>query len=157
MLIPGCGSAYEVKAFHDAGWAVMAIDFSPEAVTRAKKLLGPLGDRVVLGDFFKHPFNAQEFDVVYERTFLCALPPELWNDYGTRMQRLLRPAGMLVGFFLYGEEPEPPPYPLTPEWVETLFCGFKLVREESVPDSLPIFEGKERWQEWKRREQNMLV
>src|SRR4026209_518638 len=57
VLIPGCGSAYEVRAFSDAGWSVTAIDFSPAAVARAKKLLGSLSDLVVLGDFFKHPFG----------------------------------------------------------------------------------------------------
>src|SRR5205807_8064589 len=51
-LIPGCGSAYEVRAFDEAGWKVMAIDFSPIAVERARSQLGSLADRVVQDDFF---------------------------------------------------------------------------------------------------------
>ncbi|MBI2348719.1 MAG: SAM-dependent methyltransferase, partial [Deltaproteobacteria bacterium] len=31
-LIPGCGAAYEAAAFHEAGYEVIAIDFSPAAV-----------------------------------------------------------------------------------------------------------------------------
>jgi len=49
-LIPGCGSAYEVRVFDEAGWKVMAIDFSPIAVERARSQLGSLADRVVQDD-----------------------------------------------------------------------------------------------------------
>jgi SAM-dependent methyltransferase len=151
-LIPGCGSAYEVAAFHAAGWSIAAIDFSPVAVDRAKKLLGPLGELVVFGDFFQHPLNESSFDVVYERTFLCALPPKLWPDYVARMRQLLRPGGKIVGFFLYGEESEPPPYPLTTVQALELFTrDFILTQDEPLSDSLPVFAGKERWQEWTRQ------
>lgn len=150
-LIPGCGSAYEVAAFHAAGWSVAAIDFSPVAVERAKRLLGPLGELVLLGDFFKHPLRETSFDVVYERTFLCALPPRVWKDYASRMRQLIRPGGKLFGFFLYGDEPEPPPYPLTTTQAAELFGrDFILTKDEPVTDSLPVFAGKERWQEWTR-------
>ena len=150
-FIPGCGSGYEVKAFHAAGWQVMAIDFSPIAVERAKGLLGPLGELVVLGDFFKYPLDGSSFDLVYERTFLCALPPKSWEDYAARMRQLIHPGGKLVGFFLYGEESEPPPYPLTSTHAVELFeRDFILTQDDSVSDSLPVFAGKERWQEWTR-------
>ncbi len=150
-LIPGCGSAYEVAAFRTAGWSVTAIDFSPVAVERAKSILGPLGELVMCGDFFQHLLNGSSFDVVYERTFLCALPPKLWPDYAARMRQLIRPGGKLVGFFLYGEESEPPPYPLTTAQADELFGRyFILTQDEPVRDSLPVFAGKERWQEWTR-------
>jgi hypothetical protein len=150
-LIPGCGSAYEVREFLKAGWNVTAIDFSEAAVVRAKQILGPWGAHVVFGDFFKFPFQANAFDLIYERTFLCALPPTFWPDYAKRMSELLRPHGKLVGYFLYGEEPEPPPYPLTKGTATELFeRAFRLINDEAVADSLTIFEGKERWQEWER-------
>lgn len=151
VLIPGCGSAYEVAAFHEAGWSVAAIDFSPVAVEQAKRLLGPLGEVVALGDFFKHSLDESSFDAIYERTFLCALPPRWWTDYATRIHQLLRPGGKLVGFFFYGDEPEPPPYPLTRAQATELFgSNFTLTQDESVTGSLPVFAGKERWQEWMR-------
>ena len=52
VLIPGCGSGYEIQAFHAAGYDVSAIDFSPAAVDQAKRVLGSLAERVILGDFF---------------------------------------------------------------------------------------------------------
>lgn len=44
VLIPGCGSGYELQAFHDAGYDVIGIDFSPAAVDHAKSILGDLGE-----------------------------------------------------------------------------------------------------------------
>lgn len=54
VLIPGCGAGYGVQAFHTAGYHVTAIDFSPAAIDQAGKMLGPLADKVVLGDFFTY-------------------------------------------------------------------------------------------------------
>ena len=149
VLIPGCGSGYEVQAFHEAGYDVTAIDFSPAAIDQAKRVLGALAERVISGDFFTHDFGQGRFDLIYERTFLCSMPPSRWPDYSNRMADLLSPGGRLIGVFFYGQQPKPPPYPLTDEQAEQVFQRrFRLVRSELVTDSLPIFRGMERWQEW---------
>src|ERR1051325_10328004 len=109
VLIPGCGTGYEVRAFDQAGYDVTAIDFSGPAVAHAREVLGPLGDRVVQGNFFKHNFCGKRYGLIYERGFLCSFSPEHWPDYVRRMSELLLPGGRLVGLFLYGNEPEPPP------------------------------------------------
>ena len=151
-LLPGCGSAYEVKAFHDAGFDVTALDFSKAAVGRARHVLGALRNKVVQGDFFTHYF-AERFDLIYERAFLCSLPPAERSHYAARMTELLRPGGSLIGIFLYGEELDPPPYPITDEeMTELLGENFSRVRSEPVRDSLPLFQGMERWEEWCRKE-----
>jgi SAM-dependent methyltransferase len=152
VLVPGCGSGYEVQAFHDAGFEVTAIDFSSAARERAGRLLGSLSHCVIAGDFFTNDFSSQEFDLIYERTFLCSLPPDRWPVYATRMAELLPKGKLLAGIFLYGEEPEPPPYPLTEARALELFGNeFELIRSEPVSDSLPLFAGMERWQEWRRK------
>jgi len=149
VLIPGCGAGYEVRAFHEAGWKVTAIDFSPVAVERARSQLGALAKRVVQGDFFTHDFGSRHFDVIYERTFLCALPPDLWPAYVKRVTQLLRAGRKLVGIFLYGEQAEPPPYPLSPKKARELFKEkFSLAKSLPVLDSLPMFADNERWHEW---------
>ena len=149
VLIPGCGVGYEVRAFHDAGWRVAAIDFSLAAVQRARSELGVLAQCVLLGDFFRHDFGGTRFDLIYERTFLCALPPDLWPEYVKRVTQLLYQGAKLAGIFLYGEQTEPPPYPLTTEKARELFGeSFSLIKTLPVSDSLPLFAGKELWQEW---------
>lgn len=152
VLIPGCGTGYEVRAFHEAGHDVTAIDFSAPAVAHAREVLGPLGDKVVLGNFFKHDFADQRYGLIYERGFLCSLPPTKWPDYAARMADLLSPGGRLVGLFLYGHEPEPPPFPLTEETAADLLGrSFRLLSTESVSgDTVPVYQGLERWQEWER-------
>ncbi len=152
VLIPGCGSGYEVRAFHGMGHDVTAIDFSATAVAHARELLGPLGDKVIQGNFFKHDFGDRRYGLIYERGFLCSLPPARWPDYAARMAGLLWPGGRLVGLFLYGQEPEPPLFPLTDETAQALLGRFfRLVKTEAAAtDTVPVYRGLERWQEWEK-------
>lgn len=153
VLIPGCGADYRpIAAFHRAGHRVTAIDFSAIAVERTKKKLPDLNPQIILGDFFRHDFRSARFDLIYERTFLCSLPPRLWKDYAARAAELLRPHGLLAGFFFYGQESDPPPYPLTENKAARVFRDrFDLINTEPVTDSLSIFAGQEKWQEWQLR------
>jgi cyclopropane fatty-acyl-phospholipid synthase-like methyltransferase len=147
--MPGCGKDSEtIAAFDRAGHHIIAIDFSPVAVDYVKKTLPNVRERIILGNFLTNDFRDEKFDVVYERTFLCSLPPALWNDYVARVAQLLRPRGTLAGFFFYGEESDPPPYPLTESKASELFnARFVLLNSEPVADSLSIFAGQEKWQE----------
>lgn len=153
VLVPGCGSGYEVQAFHAAGYDVSAIDFSPAAVDQAKRVLGVLAERIILGDFFTYDFGQRRFDLIYERTFLCSMSPSRWPKYVDRMADLLMPDGRLIGVFLYGQRSSSgPPFPLTDAEADQLFKKyFQLVRSEQVTDSLPLFRDLERWQEWLKK------
>ena len=153
ILIPGCGRDYRsIEAFHRAGHRVTAIDFSPTAVDAVKNALPFLAAHIVRGDFFACDFKAAPFDLIYERTFLCSLPPSLWKNYSTRVAQLLRPGGLIAGYFFYGKESDPPPFPLTKALASEIFADrFELETTEPVTDSLSIFAGHEKWQEWRRR------
>ena len=151
VLIPGCGSGYELQAFHDAGCDVVGIDVSPAAVDHAKKVLGDLGERIILGDFFTYDFGGRRFELIYERTFLCAMAPPRWPDYVRRMSELLAPGGKLIGLFLYGQHiSSGPPFPITDADTKLFERYFQLARSEAVTDSLPLFRDMERWQEWRK-------
>lgn len=152
VLIPGCGAGHEIAAFYEAGYDVTAIDFARAAVERAQANLGPvLGERVFLGDFFTYDFAAAPFDLVYERTFFCALPPELRTAYVARMAQLLKPGGVLVGLFYLGEEQGGPPYQLHAADEAKLFLPrFLLVHDAPVAEPFPLFGDNERWREYRR-------
>ena len=151
VLIPGCGSAYEAAYLSDKGFDVLAIDFSPAAVEIAQNNLGRFGNIVRLADFFAFDFG-QPFDVIYERAFLCALPPRMWPQYAPRTAQLLRSGGELAGFFFFQETERGPPFGTTPDSLLALLDpSFGLVDDKAVTDSIPVFQGAERWQVWRRR------
>jgi Thiopurine S-methyltransferase (TPMT) len=149
VLIPGCGTDHEVlQFFRTAGFEVTAIDFSTVAVAQTKKALGNFEGKIIHGDFFKFGFRSR-FDLIYERTFLCALHPQRWSQYAKRAAQLLRPQGRMAGIFFYGSEPEPPPYPLSEARAAEIFGKyFQLIRDVKIFDSVAMFAGMERWQEW---------
>ncbi|NBR09857.1 MAG: methyltransferase domain-containing protein [Opitutaceae bacterium] len=154
VLIPGCGSGYEIKAFVDAGYTVTALDLSTIAIDRARQLIGPdSAQQIFAGDFFQHDFGPTQFDVVYERTFICALLPEQRNAYRDRIAALLKYRGALLGYFYY-QTPDlqaGPPFGFAWGTADELFARyFLLVKDTPVTDSLPLFAGHERWQEWHR-------
>ena len=155
VLIPGCGTGHEIEAFARAGCEVTAIDFSPPAVARARANVGPaLAGAVLEGDFFTHEFASAPFDLVYERTFLCALPPLRWPEIISRTAALLKPDGVLTGLYFFGAKDDGPPFGLAPDETAQLFgTHFELLADEPVPapESLSLFAGAERWQERRRK------
>jgi SAM-dependent methyltransferase len=152
VLVPGCGSGYEVRAFAEHGDDVLGIDFSDAAIDAARCTLGKLAERVRKADFFT--LDAPPFEVVYERTFLCALPPRSRMRWARRIAELAQAGGFLAGFFYYGEGERGPPFGITaPELHALLDPAFALLEDGAVPaaQSVPVLAGKERWQVWKRQ------
>jgi hypothetical protein len=150
-LIPGCGNGYELSFLLDAGWDATAIDFSPAAVQRARRLVGQWAARVVEADFFAWQ-PQQPLELIYERAFLCALPPAMRPQVTARYAELLPAGGLLAGFFFFGSAPKGPPFAIAREELESLLAPqFELVEEGEVVDSLPVFAGGERWMVWRRK------
>lgn len=148
-LLPGCGSGYEVRFLAQAGWDVTAIDFSTAAIAAASRVLGDWARLVQCADFFEFEFGAP-FDLVYERAFLCALPRTIWPRYAQRTAELLKPGGLLAGFFYYADEARGPPFGTSEAELNSLLGGrFTRIQDQPVADSIPVFQGKERWQVWR--------
>jgi SAM-dependent methyltransferase len=151
VLIPGCGTAHEARAFAAGGHDVVAIDFSAAAIEAARAALGRLDRVLVHGDFFTHEFGAP-FDLAYERAFLCALPRAHWPRWAARIGEVIRPGGRLAGFFYWNDAPAGPPFGLQPGELEPLLApAFDRIDDAEVTDSIPVFAGRERWQIWRRR------
>jgi len=149
VLVPGCGSAYEARFLAEHGMDVLAIDFSPAAVAQAREHLGPFAGIVREADFFSFDPGGL-FDFVYERAFLCALPPKLWPGYARRMPQLIKPGGLLAGFFFFDDAPRGPPFGIAEQALEALLVPpFTLQAQRAVSDSIAVFQGKERWLEYR--------
>lgn len=152
VLIPGCGTGYEARHFAQKGHQVLAIDFSEAAVEAARAELGELASLVERADFFA--LGGGPFDLVYERAFLCALPRRMWEDWARRVAGLVRPGGILAGFFYFDDNAKGPPFGIEPGALDALLApAFERVDDRPVPSaqSLAVFEGRERWQVWLRR------
>jgi SAM-dependent methyltransferase len=101
ILVPGCGSGYEVAELAARGFEVVGLDYTPAAVerTRARLAAGAGRAQVVQADAlaWKAP---QPFDAVYEQTCLCAIHPDHWVDYARQVHGWLRPGGRLCALFM---------------------------------------------------------
>ncbi|WP_028225757.1 methyltransferase domain-containing protein [Paraburkholderia ferrariae] len=152
VLIPGCGNAWEAGWLAGRGRTVRAIDFSPAAVASARAALGPHAAAVEEADFYTYapPFAP---DWVFERAFLCALPPAQRERYARRLAALLAPGALLAGYFFVGEPQKGPPFPIVRAELDALLAPyFTLLDDQPATGSLPVFEGRERWMTWCRNE-----
>lgn len=150
-LIPGCGAAYELAFLADAGWDAVAIDFSPAAVAAGKAAAGPHAARVVEADFFAWQ-PQRPLQLIYERAFLCALPRAMRPQVAARWAALLAPGALLAGYFFFGDAPKGPPFGIARAELDALLAAdFECIADDAVGDSIPVFEGKERWMIWRRR------
>lgn len=96
ILIPGCGNTYEAEYLLQQGFTdITVIDIAETLVTSLnKKFKNNSYLKIILGDFFEHK---NEYDLIIEQTFFCALPPTLRQRYVWKMHQLLKENGLLVG------------------------------------------------------------
>ncbi|WP_347357404.1 methyltransferase domain-containing protein [Bdellovibrio sp.] len=136
VLVLGCGEGHDAALFAAAGHFVTAVDISPLALERARKLYGHMPNMTfVEADLFKLPADFhQSFDVVFEHTCYCAINPERRQELVKIWNRLLVSGGHLMGVFFTFEKRQGPPYGGT-EWE---------LRQRLKSSYLPIFWG--RWQ-----------
>lgn len=150
VLIPGCGTAYELEWLLSQGVDALACDFSPLAVSRAKAAFPACAERILEADFFGPQVDGV-WDWVYERAFLCALPPALAARYAQRMAALIPPGGVLAGYFFLRDQAKGPPFGSSLSALQhALSPFFTLEAQQAVSGSLPVFAPDEYWLTWRR-------
>lgn len=153
VLLPGCGSAYELAALAQHGCQALAVDFSAPAVARARELHPQLAACIVQADFFSSASDGP-WDWVYERAFLCALPPAMRAQYASRMAAILPAGAALAGYFYLGDKRGGPPYTITLESLQALLAPYFVLERQLKPDdSLPVFGDGEFWMLWRRTQE----
>lgn len=115
-LVPGCGRGYDVLQLSAMGYDVVGLDSSESAIAAARKYKNESGSSdayapiepgigsgdatFVVNDFFKDDFLAEtksdKFDLIFDYTFLCALPPRLRPQWAKRQSQLLAKQGRLL-------------------------------------------------------------
>ncbi|MDH5526267.1 MAG: TPMT family class I SAM-dependent methyltransferase [Nitrospirota bacterium] len=124
VVIPGCGTGWEVAWLAARGYRVTGIDFAPEALARTRARLDAEGAdaELVSANLLAPPESLWgRFDLLLEQTCFCAIDPIRRGDYVTAAWRMLRPGGRLLALFYAHGKPGGPPYHTDPEEVAGCF------------------------------------
>jgi len=152
-LVPGCGRGHDARALAQAGWAATGLDLAPSSVPLAKRLADE--ERLTIdyriGDFLSDEPH-KLFDLVFEHTLFCAIPPVRRDDYVQALRRWLKPGGLYlaVNYMITEDNGEPPFSTTTAELDERFGEPFELLRRWT-PRSYESREGKELINEWRFR------
>ncbi len=111
VLVLGAGLGHDAAYLAKLGHLVTAVDFSEEAVNRAKEKYGGTENlNFVRADAFNLPEKwTGEFDMVFEHTCFCAISPEKRNQLIKVWRQVLQPGGHLLGVFFVSEKRQGPP------------------------------------------------
>lgn len=112
VLVLGCGTGNDAAEFAKHGHIVTAVDFSDDALAKAKEKYGHLPalkfekhDAFALPESFDH-----SFDVIVEHTCFCAIPPDKRNELISVWRRCLAPGGHLLAILFTMERRSAPPF-----------------------------------------------
>lgn len=154
VLIPGAGRGYDAATFVRAGAAeAVALDIVPAAIDAATAWLSesnaPPTARAACGDFFSLPPDVgPPFDVGYDYTFFCALPPAWRAAWGAAWAAALKPGGTLIALQFPMSPPDDParpgpPWPVSHDAYAAALqpAGFRRVYCERVPDGHSFASG----------------
>lgn len=102
VLIPGAGNAYEAEYLFKKGFThVTVLDIAEEAIQSFQKRVPNFPkDQIINQDFFKHN---DQYDLILEQTFFCALDPSLRTVYAQKMYDSLNSKGILAGLLFDAE------------------------------------------------------
>ena len=158
VLVPGCGTGYDLATLARADREVVGIDLSEDArsafLVAHPDLPGTVDYEVT--NFFSYA-PARGFDFVWDYTFFCALDPDQRSSWSQTMERLVKPGGLLATLLFPFEDPisgkEGPPWPINSElvrgYVEDAFEALEAVEVQHTHTGR---EGREYLALWQRRE-----
>lgn len=152
VLVPGCGTGHDARAWAAAGFTVTGYDIAPSAIklARQKTAAAKLKAEFVLGDFLSDP-PPRQFDWLFEHTLFCAIDPACRPDYVRAARRWLKPGGQYLAVNYLIPDRDGPPFGTTrAELMRRFGRGFNLL-EEWVPRSYPNRTGLELMLWWQKR------
>ncbi len=158
ILVPGCGTGYDLAALARNDREVVGVDLSEDARRAFLDEHPNLPGRVVyeVADFFAYA-PTHGFDFVWDYTFFCALDPDQRAGWSQTMNRLVNPGGLLATLLFPFEDPisgrQGPPWPINTGLVRGyLDHEFDELETIEAEQTHPGREGKERLVLWRRRE-----
>jgi ubiquinone/menaquinone biosynthesis C-methylase UbiE len=171
FIIPGCGEGYDVifLAQESSERIVVGVDLSEivvksnrERVEKSTDLSRSVKDRItfVQADFFddeNQDLKEDDFDFLFDYTFLCAMHPSFRASWAKTLSRLLKKGAMLVTLMFpldadKRDKNDGPPFPLSVElYHELLNDNFELVSINDCQRSPPKRQGREKIAIWRKK------
>src|SRR5690606_6020169 len=143
ILIPGAGNGYEFDYLISKGFKnVYVVDIAKQPLENLASRNPDFKNNFIQADFFE--FDDQ-FDLILEQTFFCALEPSLRSKYVEKMHSLLTEKGKIFGLLFDFELTEVgPPFGGSKEEYINLFQDkFKLKVLERAYNSIKPRDGRE--------------
>ncbi|KAG0255754.1 hypothetical protein BG011_004952 [Mortierella polycephala] len=156
-LVPGCGRGVDVFYLANAQRKTYGLDISPIVVQQCKDKAAEKGipesqAEFIAGDFFKFDIPAGGFQLVYDYTFFCAIPPEMRAAWGKRMSELVAKDGILITLiFPIGNHTTGPPFAVSVDaYHQQLDANFECLLIDDCT-SFEARQGKEKIGVWRRK------
>ena len=144
ILIPGGGNSYEAEYLVNNGFTdVTVVDISAHPLENILHRVPNFSkDKLIHLNFFN--LN-EKYDLIFEQTFFCALPPSFRKRYVVKMKDLLKPGGRLVGllFNIPLNEDHPPFGGSEIEYRNLFENSFLIDKMEVAYNSIPERSGNE--------------
>lgn len=144
ILIPGAGNSYEAEYLFNKGFKnIIVCDIASEPLQNLKSRVPDFPEhQLIQKNFFDLENN---FDLILEQTFFCAIPVAKRPDYAEKVFQLLSENGKISGlFFDFELKPDGPPYGGSKEEYLTYFSPyFKIDIFERCYNSIPPRQGNE--------------
>lgn len=144
ILIPGAGNSYEAEYLFNKGFKnIIVCDIASEPLQNLKSRVPDFPEhQLIQKNFFDLEDN---FDLILEQTFFCAIPVAKRPDYAEKVFQLLSENGKISGlFFDFELKPDGPPYGGSKEEYLTYFSPyFKIDIFERCYNSIPPRQGNE--------------
>jgi SAM-dependent methyltransferase len=152
VLVPGCGSGHDARAWAAVGFAATGYDIAPSAIalSREKTAAAGLKAEFIQGDFLADE-PPRPFDWLFEHTLFCAIEPPRRAEYVRAALRWLKPGGQYLAVnYLIPDKDGPPHGTTRAELWDWFSPGFTLL-EEWVPRSYPNRTELELMLWWQKR------
>lgn len=144
ILIPGGGNSYEAEFLFNKGFTnTFLLDYAITPLINFQRRNPKFpSNQLIHRNFFDYQDN---FDIIVEQTFFCAINPKLRKKYSEKCNDLLNKKGKIIGLLFDDKlNNEKPPFGGSKKEYKIIFKNlFNIKKMEACKNSIPQRLGKE--------------